>query len=467
MSNPASQPERIVLERIEAVESGLLPTLTIRGRRQTNNLHKRMADLTVPAISVAVINDYRIEWTKAYGTLEARGRQQADTHTLFLAASLTKLLTAATALKLVEGGLLDLDRDVNEFLTSWRLPENRFTSKSPVTLRWLLSHRAGLTRQIVFENLPGPKCPTLLQILDGIPPSPNPPVRVEMTPGEAFAYSNFGYCIVELLIEDVTGRSFPDVVHDRILSQTGMNDSTLRRPLPETLRGRAARAHAPGGAPIGGWFRGADMAAAGGLWSTPSDLACFAIEIALAYSGYSQRLLSTATVREMLTPQRGGPAGLGPFVEGSGDSLRLRHTGTGEGYQCELIAYPSRGQGAVVMTNYANGHPLVAEVMGAVSSVYDWPAFLLEKTVVNVPVTSLARYVGVYDVGLFKIEVTMEDGRLFAQTEFYGKHELHAESENEFFLTDLPAHFTFVGDTGGVRELVLRAWGAELKGPKE
>lgn len=464
MSNAASQSERIVQERIEAVESGLVPTLTIRERQQPSNLQKRMVDLTIPATSVAVINDHRIEWAKAYGKLEARGKQEADTRTLFLAASLTKLVAAAAALKLVEEGSLDLDRNVNELLTSWRLPENRFTRRSPVTLRWLLSHRAGLTGQIVFDNLPGPKHPTLLQILEGMPPSANPPVRVEMTPGEAFAYSNFGYCIVELLIEDVTGRSFADVVHDMVLSQIGMNDSTLRRPLPAVLRRRAARAHESDGTPIVGWFRGADMLAAGGLWSTPSDLARFALEIALAHSGRSQRLLSTETVREMLTPQRGGSVGLGPFVEGNGDSLRFRHTGTGQGYQCELVVYPSRGQGAVVMTNSANGHPLVSEVMGAVASVYGWPDFLARKTIANVSATSLVRYVGVYDVGLFKIEVTMEDGRLFAETQFYGKHELHAESEHEFFLTDLPAHFTFVADAGGVRELVLRAWGAELRG---
>jgi CubicO group peptidase (beta-lactamase class C family) len=457
-----------VEEQIEAVETGLLPAVLIRGRRQRMTLEERMAHYSVPGVSVAVINDHRIEWAKGYGVLEAGGTQSVDSGTLFLAASITKPVAAMAALRLVERGLLELDENVNKRLVSWKLPENDLTVGRPVTLRWLLSHRAGLSAQRVFGHSPGSERPTLLQILDGIPPSPNPPVRVEKVPGEVFEYSNFGYCIVELLLEDVAGCPFPDLMRDSVLRPLAMNDSTFERPLPEDLRDRAARAHGADGGPIPDWFLGEEMAAAGGLWTTPSDVARFAIEIQLAYAGRSRKVLSPGTIREVLTPQRGGPVGLGPFIEGSGPSLRFLYSGTGEGYQCELVAYASRGQGAVVMTNSDNGHMLVTEILGAVAAVYGWPDFLVEKTVVDVAPALLERYVGEYDLGLLKITVSIEDNRLFAETEWYGKHELYPESEREFFLIDLPAHFAFVVDSAGrAQELVLRAWGAELRGKRK
>lgn len=469
MSNPTAVPAHLVKKRIEAVETGLLPTVLIRGRYHRMKLRERMAHHRVPAVGVAVINEGRIEWARGYGVLQAGAAQPADDRTLFQAGSVSKPVTAVAALQLVERGLIDLDENVNNRLLTWKVPDNEFTDVHPVTLRWLLSHRAGLSAQQVFGHPPGSKRPTLLQILDGLPPSPNPPVRVEKTPGESFAYSNFGYCIVELLLADVAGCSFADLVHDSVLRPLAMNDSTFERPLPERLRGQAAHGHTSDGVPTADWWLGEEMAAAGGLWATPSDVARFAIEIQSAYAGQSRKVLSPETARAMLTPQRGGPTGLGVFVEGSEPSLRFRHSGTGQGYQCEMVVYPSRGQGAVVMTNSDSGHMLVTEVLGAVASVYGWPDFLAEKTVIDVDARQLMRYAGTYDLGLLKIAVSMENGRLFAYTTFYGKHEMYAESERDFFLIDLPARFTFVADSDAdeAPEMLLRIWGAELRGRRK
>lgn len=469
MTNPTARRTHRVQERIDAVETGLLPAVLIRGRYHRMGLRERMAHYKVPALGVAVINEGRIEWAKGYGVLEAGGAQPADDRTLFQAGSLSKPLTAVVALQFVERGLIDLDENVNNRLVSWKIPENPLTQDHPVTLRWLLSHRAGLSAQQVFGHPPGARRPTLLQILDGLPPSPNPPVRVESTPGETFAYSNFGYCIVEQLLVDVGKRSFPDLMHDSVLRPLAMKSSTFERPLPQRLRNRAAHAHTSDGIARPDWWLGEEMAAAGGLWATPSDLARFAIEIQSAYRGESQKVLPQEMIRAMLTPQRGGPTGLGVFVEGSGPSLRFRHSGTGQGYQCEMVVYPSRGQGTVVMTNSDSGHMLVTEVLGAVASVYGWPDFLAEKTVIDVDTEQLMRYAGTYDLGLLEIVVSIERGKLFAETAFYGKHEMYAESERDFFLIDLPARFTFVADSDadGAPEMLLRIWGAELRGRRK
>ena len=108
--------------------------------------------------------------------------------TLFQAASISKLITAMAALRLVEEGVLDLDADVNEALRSWRVPENEHTQEYKVTLRGLLSHTAGMSPS-GFPGYPaGEALPTLQQILDGEPPAGSEPVRVLQVPGTAYSY---------------------------------------------------------------------------------------------------------------------------------------------------------------------------------------------------------------------------------------------------------------------------------------
>ena len=87
----------------------------------------------VPAVSVAVIDDYKIAWAKGYGVTQAGGSMPVTNKTLFQAGSISKPVTAAAALHLVEAGRLSLDQDVNQKLKSWKVPENEFTKQQKVT----------------------------------------------------------------------------------------------------------------------------------------------------------------------------------------------------------------------------------------------------------------------------------------------------------------------------------------------
>ncbi|MCA1601500.1 MAG: beta-lactamase family protein, partial [Acidobacteria bacterium] len=136
----------IVAERIKRVENGLLPPVIIRGQTvAAMNLADRMQFYKTPGLSVAVINNGQIEWARGYGVREQGSSQAVTPETLFQAASISKPVAAMAALRLVQQGKLDLDEDVNRRLTSWKLPENEFTSEKKVTVRELLSHSAGLT----------------------------------------------------------------------------------------------------------------------------------------------------------------------------------------------------------------------------------------------------------------------------------------------------------------------------------
>jgi CubicO group peptidase (beta-lactamase class C family) len=140
----AQSPE--VAARIERVEAGLLPaTVAADQLGLGRKIAERMRFHKVPGISVAVINDGKVDWAKGYGVVEMGGSKPVTPATLFQAGSVSKSVAAMGALYLVEHGMLDLDEDVNKRLVSWKVPENAYTKEQKVTLRRLLSHTAGLT----------------------------------------------------------------------------------------------------------------------------------------------------------------------------------------------------------------------------------------------------------------------------------------------------------------------------------
>jgi CubicO group peptidase (beta-lactamase class C family) len=96
-------------------------------------------------VSIAVVNNYTIEWAKGYGFADFESKRPVELTTLFQAGSISKPVAAVAAMKLVEEGKLGLDQDINTFLTSWKVPNNEFTKDKKVTLREIMSHSAGLT----------------------------------------------------------------------------------------------------------------------------------------------------------------------------------------------------------------------------------------------------------------------------------------------------------------------------------
>src|SRR5205085_4182760 len=136
---PAYRQCKEVRDRIAAVEDGLVPIVGVAGQENQMILAERMAYYAVPGVSIAVINNYHIEWAKGYGRLDADRKNKVDSTTLFQAASVSKPISALASLSLVQKGTLDLDRDVNDVLTSWKVPKSDSIPNFLVTLRGLLS----------------------------------------------------------------------------------------------------------------------------------------------------------------------------------------------------------------------------------------------------------------------------------------------------------------------------------------
>jgi len=337
------------------------------GAVQTLGLDEAMQRLNVPALSVAVLEHGRLAWERGFG---AADRPEA----IYQAASMSKFVAAVVALRLVEEGRLALDAPVDGMLRAFRTARPPLTDGHPVTLRWLLSMRAGINVPGFLGYEPDAPLPTLDDILKGLPPANSPPIEVIAEPGSAYAYSGGGYEVLEALIADATGRPFAEVARDLVLEPLGMDDSVFAAPLPPAYASRAMTGHDADGRTLPGGWRVMPELAAAGLWSTPGDLAKLLASLCAGWRGEPGAILRRATIESMLAPQAGGPYGLGASVAGEGRSRVLMKRGQNVGYQGYLILFPETGQGMVVMSGSDNGTTLAEALIRRAAELYRWPA---------------------------------------------------------------------------------------------
>jgi len=327
----------------------------------------------VPSVAVAVIDDFKVAWTKSWGVADARSGVSATDHTLYQAASITKPLAAMASLKAAQIGLFDLDQDINTILKSWKLPDAPDSGEVAVTPRMLMSHTSGLGDGFGFPGYePGEPLPTVPQILDGQSPSPLPAVRLARPAMTAYQYSGGGIEIQQLALTDTVEAPFTQIMHDWVLQPIGMTSSTFEQPLPAEVEHRAARAHDHTGATMGAPWHVYPEQAAAGLWTTPGDLAKFVVEIQRTLAGRSSLVLDQAMMRNMITPIGVGPFAVGFVVSQQGKGWYFEHDGDNWGFKAQLIGHVAKGYGAVIMTNGDNGQSVITEVQSRIAKSYGW-----------------------------------------------------------------------------------------------
>jgi CubicO group peptidase (beta-lactamase class C family) len=336
-------------------------------------LDELMKKMRVPGVSIAVIRDYKIHWAKAYGVADVETGAAVDTDTVFQAASISKPVAAMAVMKAVQDGRLTLDADINTILKSWKLPGDGFTRDRPVTPRGLLSHTSGTGDGFGFPGYdPAVAPPTVVQILDGEKPSNVGKVRLERPPMTGFKYSGGAVTIMQLAMTDVMGRPYPDLLQEWVLGPIGMTRSAFEQPISPERDRNAARGHGGDGRGRGAKWHVYPELAAAGLWTTPTDLARFAIEVQLALQGKSNKVLSRASAREMITPVGVGPFGVGFTVAKEGEGWYFGHGGSNWGFQCDLFAHTLKGYGVAIMTNADSGGVVVRELRSRAAAAYGW-----------------------------------------------------------------------------------------------
>jgi len=401
------------------IENGLLPSILVKGDSAKRfNLVERMEYYNVPGISIAIVENGKIKWAKGYGMANTKDSSQVNTNTLFQAGSISKPVAALAALKLVESGNVDIDEDVNIYLKEWNIPENDFTIEEKVTLKRLLTHTAGMT----VHGFPGYQqidtFPSIIEVLNGNGNTPK--IFVDTIPGSIWRYSGGGYTVMEKMVEDVSGLPLDEYMSKNVLEAIGMNNSTYEQPLGSEHHSNASAAYDSDGNIIEGLWHNYPEQAAAGLWTTPTDLAKYCIEIQQILAGKENGVLSKETIEKMLTKHK-NDWGLGPSIQWEQDSLIFRHGGKNAGFTNNLISFANRGNAVIVMTNADSGGKLIGEVLRSVSNYYNWGISnprIVET--IELPIDRLSHLTGKYildfqvpEIGDYIIEVTIEGNKLY------------------------------------------------------
>ena len=396
-----------LLNRIKEVENNLIPFVPVKGFEGWNIID-RMRYYKVPGATIAVIKDFKIDWAKGYGLADTLKKIPVTTETMFSAGSISKFLMAVTALKMVESKQIELERPINNYLTSWKIAENDFTRKTPITLRLLLSHSAGTSQSSYFGFIPTQPLPTIVEILSGAKISETRPVVVNSEPNKEFRYSGGGSMIAQMALMDISKLRFSDLTQQILFDKLGMRNSTFEQPITEKFVKQSSLAYSSAS-----WFKGMPYVypqqAAAGLYTTPTDLAKFFIDVQKSYIGKG-RVLNKATAKQMLSPQQNvsdgsykEQIGIGPFLiqrtdNKDPDGVYFEFTGVNAGFLAYGIASVTNGNGVIIMLNSGdNVNGLGKEIRRAVAKVYDWTNFLpTEIQPISLTDTELDKFVSRY-----------------------------------------------------------------------
>lgn len=427
-------------QRILKVENEIFPGAMLKGQEPSpQTILQRMRQYKVPGVSIAIINQGRIEWARGYGIIDANTNSKVLPNTLFQAASISKPVAAVAALQLVETKKLTLDDNASDFLKTWSIRENEFTKKSPVTLRRLLSHTAGFNVHGFGGYAAGQPFPTVVQILDGLPPANSQAIDVEVTPGTEFRYSGGGYTVMQQMVRDTLGRDLANYANENVLEKAGMNNSTFTQPLPSNLWSNAASGHLEDGSVVEGKWHTYPEVAAAGLWTTATDLAKFAMEI---QNDKASKLLSKQMIQQYLSPTSFQDYGLGIGLIGSEENLKFWHNGGNEGFRCLMTAYAHKGVGAVVMTNGDGGSFLTTEIQSAIARAYGWTDFQPQT---YEPLANQEP----------EIKVIINNGLKFLADGQIDKEHFSAEFQKKLNSDMLEQYKWLLGDLGGAESIVL------------
>ncbi len=244
---------RRIDERIARAMDDIRSETAFQGRwGPSHTLAERMAFFHTPGIGLALVEDYELAWAGGFGHREAGGDEPVTAGTLFQAASISKPVMALAVMRLVQDGVLDLDRDVNDYLTSWRVPANDGWQPC-ITLRQLLSHTAGVT----VHGFPGyatsERYPGWRRSWKAIPTRTPRASRSNILPGLTGRYSGGGSLIAQKVLVDRLDKPFPQIMREVVLGPLEMHDSSFDQPLPQAWAAprppvtRTRASHCPGG----------------------------------------------------------------------------------------------------------------------------------------------------------------------------------------------------------------------------
>ncbi|MHA1346878.1 MAG: serine hydrolase domain-containing protein [Candidatus Heimdallarchaeaceae archaeon] len=372
-----------IVKRIQRVSENIFNSNIDGGisfTEEKSTIQERMKQNNIPGVCIAIVNKYELEWVKCFGVKDVRSEEPLTLDTIFEIGSASKSFTALAALNLVNTGLLEIDEDLNNKLSTWKISNNEFTKKEKVTLELVLSHRSGINAPNNGFSCEPNSAPSLKQMFNGEKPSLSDPLTVDCEPGTVHAYSNYGYILVQMLLEDIEKKPLHDIVSDYIFEPLGMENSLFAYPSDEIKKqmsiphDKDGMAREPGLHPT--------AFAQGGLVLTVSDLCKFYISIMNTINNREESYFSSKVIQHLTTPVLDldplkfygmTGQGLGMFIIDNGKNKFFTHPGSNwPGATCLPIFCAETGQGAIVLTNGILGEVMQFEIINSIAREYGW-----------------------------------------------------------------------------------------------
>jgi len=348
----------------------------------------------VPGAVVSVVKDGEMVFAKGYGYADVENRISVSADkTLFRAGSVSKLFVWTAVMQLVEQGKIDLNVDINTYLTKFKIPDS---FDKPVTMLNLMNHNAGFEERAIGESVGSAEAIKPLEeyLIQHMP------ARVR-APGEFTAYSNYGASLAGYIVSQVSGMSYEQYIEKYILEPLNMNRSTFRQPLPANLQSDMAIGYSyDGGSYKAHDFEWKQSAPAGAMSATGTDMAKFMIAMLNKGSYQDKRILQESTAAEMQKQSFTNDSRVNGIAHGFMESnfngqRSILHGGDIFQFHTSLVLLPQQNVGIYVAFNGVDGMEAVNDTIIAFMDHY-YPA---DKTVQDVSSNlkdDVSKYEGTY-----------------------------------------------------------------------
>ncbi|MFX0087542.1 MAG: serine hydrolase domain-containing protein, partial [Candidatus Hodarchaeota archaeon] len=316
----------------------------------TNFINEQLTQIPIAGGAISIVKDGELFLAEGFGYSNLANNELVNANeTLFRVGSISKSFIAAAVLQLVEDGLLDLNTDINSYLTTFKIPDS---FKEPITLSNLLTHTAGFEATSYLSSSIDPsQIPTLEEVLNDSIPNRIRPV------GEASSYSNYGAALAGYIVEQVSGMAFETYIEENIFTPLGMNHSTFLQPLPTPLLSNLSTSYSTTINPAP--FQYITLYPGDALSSTPTDIAKYMVALLDNGSGVGNDILEKESIQNMLDdhfkwhPSVSGVS-LGLVHMDTLNKSVIGHTGSINNFNSFMALIPEENIGVFITSNTQN-----------------------------------------------------------------------------------------------------------------
>jgi CubicO group peptidase (beta-lactamase class C family) len=349
----------------------------------------------IAGATVAVVNDGALFFVKGYGYADHKERIPVIAEkSLFRIASISKLFVWTAVMQLVEHGKLDLNTDINTYLTQFKIPN---TYDQPVTLTHLMTHTAGFEDYVI--RLFMKNADRLLPLGDIL--AQELPARVRR-PGDIASYSNHGTAIAAYIVEQISGKPWDDYVEENILRPLGMARTTFRQPVPEKLAANLSKGYTYSKGEFQEQaFVFVPLAPVASASTTATDMSNFMIAHLNQGRFGESRILDTKTAQQMHSALFHHAPEVNPMAHGFYDMSRNGQSVIGHGgnlffFHSLLALLPEHKVGLFISYNTQGGRKAATEAYELFMNRYYPPGKILKVTPGENPKVQLQRFNGYY-----------------------------------------------------------------------